>query len=241
MFSKSKLIGPYVFDQRFNDATYRVDLISMEQINKKTNFKRNLRIAASGNFNPVTDFIVSHDGNVPNFHPFHTRQLDKYYDNFSKLLGKSVIEATVGFTEEKYKRFSSLYHELLPTTPMTKHVRCYHGTSKQNCQLILKNGFMPFFLRCQYGQGTYFCTDPSYCLNNNYSIPDDQGFQYILVCSIIVSSICVGQPNQFMPIIKDTDKNFSAMVDNMQKPKIFVIAQNEHVIVEYMVKVRSTF
>lgn len=69
----------------------------------------------------------------------------------------------------------------------------YHGTSKDICQKINKNGFNRSFCgrnAVVHGDGTYFAKEAWYSCQDLYSNPDDKGLKYIYRAKVVTGSLC---------------------------------------------------
>uniref|UniRef100_A0A8C4SF24 Poly [ADP-ribose] polymerase n=1 Tax=Erpetoichthys calabaricus TaxID=27687 RepID=A0A8C4SF24_ERPCA len=122
----------------------------------------------------------------------------------------------------------------------------YHGTTKDICQKINKNGFNRSFCgrnATKFGQGTYFAKEAWYSCEDQYSNPDENGLKYIYRARVIKGKVCQGsshlkEPSPVNPGNPNSDLCDCA-VDNLNKPFIFVIFCDFGAYPEYLLTLKT--
>ncbi len=106
----------------------------------------------------------------------------------------------------------------------------FHGTDCETIEKIRRNGFnRSFSCRSAYGQGVYFAVDAEYSINPRYAVPDAQGVQRVLLCSVLTGHCQLGNSNMRRPDENgETGLPFDSMVDSLENPKIYVSAHNDN-------------
>ena len=112
----------------------------------------------------------------------------------------------------------------------------FHGTSWQNMQKILQNGFdSKFNARRVYGKGLYFAKSALY--SHNYTKPKIDGDERcMVVAKVIVGKYCQGQQHLTFDHFGDKIDSF---VDNIHYPNIFV-AKDYHCVPHCVIVYRET-
>merc|ERR1712130_657999 len=83
----------------------------------------------------------------------------------------------------------------------------YHGTALETIIKILHQGFLrQFTARAAYGKGVYFARDASYSCNVNYSQPDNDEFQHVLLSNVICGEWTVGKSEMKIPPSKPNNQ-----------------------------------
>ncbi|XP_051998490.1 LOW QUALITY PROTEIN: protein mono-ADP-ribosyltransferase PARP14-like [Xyrauchen texanus] len=122
----------------------------------------------------------------------------------------------------------------------------YHGTTKDICQKINKNGFNRSFCgrnAVVHGDGTYFAKDAWYSCHDQYSNPDDKGQKYIYRARVVTGSPCkskqgMKEPDPIHPQDPQAGLHDCA-VDNLQDPFIFVVFCDAGAYPEYLITFKT--
>ncbi|XP_048050723.1 uncharacterized protein LOC125270803 [Megalobrama amblycephala] len=128
----------------------------------------------------------------------------------------------------------------------TNEHKLYHGTTKDICQKINKNGFNRSFCgrnAVVHGDGTYFAKESWYSCQDQYSNPDDKGLKYIYLARVVTGSMCksrrgMKEPDPINPADPRAGLHDCA-VDNLQDPFIFVVFCDAGAYPEYLITFKS--
>merc|ERR1719203_844376 len=118
----------------------------------------------------------------------------------------------------------------------------YHGTSLDTLPKILHQGFLRQFVsRAAYGLGIYFAKGAYYSCKPKYSVPDDDGFQHVLYCSVICGEWAKGDGAMKLPPTKDGSDfiPYETTVDNEDAPNIFVTYQDDQALPKYLISFKE--
>ncbi|XP_061089952.1 protein mono-ADP-ribosyltransferase PARP14-like [Conger conger] len=122
----------------------------------------------------------------------------------------------------------------------------YHGTTKDICQKINKNGFNRSFCgrnATMYGCGTYFAKEAHYSCHDKYSNPDGNGHKYIYRARVLTGKPCLGLQGMKAPSPVDPNNLQTGLhdcaVDNLQNPFIFVIFCDSGAYPEYLITFKT--
>ncbi|XP_067264755.1 protein mono-ADP-ribosyltransferase PARP14-like [Chanodichthys erythropterus] len=128
----------------------------------------------------------------------------------------------------------------------TNECKLYHGTTKDICQKINKNGFNRSFCgrnAVVHGDGTYFAKEAWYSCQDQYSNPDDKGLKYIYLARVVTGSMCKSRQGMKEPDpINPADPRaglHDCAVDNLQNPFIFVVFCDAGAYPEYLITFKS--
>lgn len=89
-----------------------------------------------------------------------------------------------------------------------------------------------------YGDGVYFAKQAKYSSNSRYSQPDLLGQRYIYLARVLTGEYAQGSKGDIVPPAKSpTSPNilYDSVVDNVNKPGIYVIFQDAQAYPEYMI------
>mmetsp|Transcript_55643 Transcript_55643/g.92556 ORF Transcript_55643/g.92556 Transcript_55643/m.92556 type:complete len:662 (+) Transcript_55643:59-2044(+) len=140
---------------------------------------------------------------------------------------------------------SIVYNALLNVAQIERVL--FHGTSAANVAKIVNSGFNRDFNRHHlYGRGTYFSSLASesakYCENDDSNKDDDDnadnGKFVMLVCRVIVGEFVQGtrkMDGASMPYKPDKKTQFESLVNDVQRPTIFVINRDYHAIPTHII------
>ncbi|XP_061089956.1 protein mono-ADP-ribosyltransferase PARP14-like [Conger conger] len=122
----------------------------------------------------------------------------------------------------------------------------YHGTTKDICQKINKNGFNRSFCGRNatiYGSGTYFAKEAYYSCHDQYSTPDGNGHKYIYRARVLTGKPCLGLQGMKAPSPVDPNNLQTGLhdcaVDKLQNPFIFVIFYDSGAYPEYLITFKT--
>ncbi|XP_061089953.1 LOW QUALITY PROTEIN: protein mono-ADP-ribosyltransferase PARP14-like [Conger conger] len=122
----------------------------------------------------------------------------------------------------------------------------YHGTTKDICQKINKNGFNRSFCgrnATTYGCGTYFAKEAHYSCHDQYSTPDGNGHKYIYRARVLTGKPCLGLQGMKAPSPVDPNNLQAGLhdcaVDKLQNPFIFVIFCDSGAYPEYLITFKT--
>ncbi|XP_049338892.1 protein mono-ADP-ribosyltransferase PARP14-like [Astyanax mexicanus] len=117
----------------------------------------------------------------------------------------------------------------------------YHGTTEEACLSIQRNNFDRSFAgqnATRFGIGTYFAVDASYSSNPVYSKPAADGTQLMFVALVLTGQYTQGQSDMKTPPARSTqDPNdrYDSVVDNVQKPSMFVVFHDCQAYPDYLI------
>ena len=121
----------------------------------------------------------------------------------------------------------------------------WHGAPYNTLQTIIRNGFDRSFNKVgAYGQGNYFARDSAYSVGGYTAVHTD-GYQYILLCKVIVGEPTMGgwdpRDGRYPKIsLKHDNTEFDTFVDDTANPTIFVSYRDFMAVPVYLVKFRET-
>mmetsp|Transcript_30234 Transcript_30234/g.26687 ORF Transcript_30234/g.26687 Transcript_30234/m.26687 type:complete len:460 (-) Transcript_30234:416-1795(-) len=117
----------------------------------------------------------------------------------------------------------------------------YHGTDLESIIKILHQGFLrQFASKTVYGKGSYFARDASYSCSTQYSSPDNDGFQHILLCRVICGEWILGSSSMKLPPTKPNSYTpYETTVNNETKPSVFVTYKDDQAMPMYLISFKS--
>ncbi|XP_064643339.1 zinc finger CCCH-type antiviral protein 1-like [Lineus longissimus] len=118
-----------------------------------------------------------------------------------------------------------------------KELLLFHGTKAANIRPICEQGFdcriSGSRTGTMYGKGTYFGTEANIAANYADS-------KSMFVCNVLVGDYCQGMSHYVRPPPKDPQRSnenfYDSCVDNMSKPKMYVIFKPEQTYPEYIIE-----
>ncbi|XP_042184126.1 protein mono-ADP-ribosyltransferase PARP14 isoform X2 [Oncorhynchus tshawytscha] len=117
--------------------------------------------------------------------------------------------------------------------------KLYHGTAAKTCDAIESNGFDRSYANITaYGVGVYFAVNASYSANPRFSPPDGSGHRRMYVARVLTGRYTLGDPSmKFTPRRSPTDSAdcYDSLVDNLQRPSMFVIFHDDQAYPEYLI------
>ena len=132
---------------------------------------------------------------------------------------------------------------------MCIYSRLFHATDESTVEEIVKGNFNRSFAgknSTSYGQGSYFARDASYSARvrkggENYSVPNEEGFKFVILCRVLVGDFCRGYETfKVPPDMPDGTRRYDTTVDNTEDPTVFVTYNDAQVYPEYIVKFQDT-
>ncbi|XP_036401797.1 protein mono-ADP-ribosyltransferase PARP14 [Megalops cyprinoides] len=149
--------------------------------------------------------------------------------------------------QEQWQRYAVRKQAVDKKYPKNKNEQfLYHGTTKDICQKINKNGFNRSFCgrnATKYGSGTYFAKEAYYSCHDAYSNPDENGHKYIYRARVLTGMPCLGQHGMKEPApINPSDHQaglHDCTVDNLQNPFIFVIFCDSGAYPDYLITFKT--
>ncbi|XP_060795064.1 protein mono-ADP-ribosyltransferase PARP14-like [Neoarius graeffei] len=117
----------------------------------------------------------------------------------------------------------------------------YHGTTADACTSIQRSNFNRRFAGqngTMYGLGTYFAVDANYSANPRYSVPSADGTQLMFVTLVLTGYYTQGQSDMNVPPPRspqDPNDRFDSVVDNLQKPSMFVVFHDCQAYPDYLI------
>uniref|UniRef100_A0AAR2ILD6 Poly [ADP-ribose] polymerase n=1 Tax=Pygocentrus nattereri TaxID=42514 RepID=A0AAR2ILD6_PYGNA len=149
--------------------------------------------------------------------------------------------------QPQWQRYSVLKQAVDKKYPKQTNERfLYHGTTKDICQKINKNGFNRSFCgrnAVVHGDGTYFAREAWYSCQDQYSNPDENGLKYIYRARVVTGAMCksrkgMKEPDPLDP--KDPQAGLhDCAVDNVPNPFIFVVFCDAGAYPDYLITFKS--
>ncbi|CAH6792300.1 protein mono-ADP-ribosyltransferase PARP14 [Phodopus roborovskii] len=120
----------------------------------------------------------------------------------------------------------------------------FHGTEASCIPHLNSNGFNRSYAGKNavcYGKGTYFAVDASYSANDVYSKPDVNGKKHIYYVRVLTGNYTNGNSSLIVPPSRDPQNPtdlYDTVVDDAQKPSIFVVFYDNQAYPEYLITFR---
>ena len=228
--------------------SYNLDVIKMEQENTITGTKRLIKRR------PKKHLILSllyHNEilqpNGPNFLvkvQIPTEEFKEVYEQLKESLnfGTGIVsleKVNNQFIQRAFKLRLEMMEAQFADSGEVKIKKLLHGTKKEYVEKIVHENF-DWRLNGKdngkvYGQGVYFTPDPKCALF--YAKPDCHGRRIIIISSVIVCNMIMGNKNCEKPI--SNNNQFDTTVDNLTSPKIYVKYNKQEYSPEYVVTIKS--
>ncbi|XP_056127320.1 protein mono-ADP-ribosyltransferase PARP14 [Rhinichthys klamathensis goyatoka] len=150
-------------------------------------------------------------------------------------------------SQSQWQRYCVLKQAVDKKYPKQTNERMlYHGTTKDICQKINKNGFNRSFCgrnAVVHGDGTYFAREAWYSCQDQYSSADDKGLKYMYRARVVTGSLCKSRHGMKEPDpIRPGDPRaglHDCAVDSLQNPFIFVVFCDAGAYPEYLITFKS--
>ncbi|CAB4023202.1 poly [ADP-ribose] polymerase 14-like [Paramuricea clavata] len=120
-------------------------------------------------------------------------------------------------------------------------MRLFHGTTKTSVENINTTGFNRSYCgknAVKFGKGVYFAKHAWYSAGNTFSVPDEEGLQYMYIARVLVGEYTEGKEGLVVPPPIDENNRavcYDSVVDNVTKPQVFVIFYDYQSYPEYLV------
>ncbi|XP_035265189.1 protein mono-ADP-ribosyltransferase PARP14 isoform X2 [Anguilla anguilla] len=149
--------------------------------------------------------------------------------------------------QEQWRRYTVSKQALDKKYPKNNNEQfLYHGTTKDICQKINKNGFNRSFCgrnATAFGSGTYFAKEAYYSCDDKYSNPDENGHKYMYRARVLTGKPCLGLQGMREPSPVDPNNLQAGLhdcaVNNLQNPFIFVIFSDSGAYPEYLITFKT--
>ena len=95
----------------------------------------------------------------------------------------------------------------------------------------------------RFGKGVYFANQAWYSARKNYAVPDENGLQYMYIARVLVGKFTKGKEGLLVPPPLDNNNEtlaYDSVVDNEEKPMMFVIFYDYQSYPEYLVTFKAT-
>ncbi|XP_060731718.1 protein mono-ADP-ribosyltransferase PARP14 isoform X2 [Tachysurus vachellii] len=150
-------------------------------------------------------------------------------------------------SQPQWQRYCVLKQAVDKKYPKQKNERfLYHGTTKEICQKINRNGFNRSFCgrnAVAHGEGTYFAKEAWYSCHDQYSNPDENGLKYIYRARVVTGSPCKSRAGMKEPDPLDPKDPRAGIhdcaVDNFQNPFIFVVFCDAGAYPDYLISFKN--
>ncbi|XP_008284620.1 poly [ADP-ribose] polymerase 14 [Stegastes partitus] len=117
----------------------------------------------------------------------------------------------------------------------------YHGTTKDNCDSIMKTGFNRSFAgqnATHFGHGTYFAANANYSAQHTYSRPADDGSQLMFVARVLTGVYTQGHKDMKVPPPRNSQvphDRYDSLVNATNNPSIFVVFHDNQAYPDYLI------
>ncbi|KAK3568819.1 hypothetical protein QTP86_017386 [Hemibagrus guttatus] len=150
-------------------------------------------------------------------------------------------------SQSQWQRYCVLKQAVDRKYPKQKNEQfLYHGTTKDICQKINKNGFNRSFCgrnAVVHGDGTYFAKEAWYSCYDQYSNPDENGLKYIYRARVVTGSPCKSRSGMKEPDPLNSKDPRAGLhdcaVDNLQNPFIFVVFCDAGAYPDYLISFKN--
>ncbi|XP_030643397.1 protein mono-ADP-ribosyltransferase PARP14 [Chanos chanos] len=151
-------------------------------------------------------------------------------------------------SQGQWQRYAVLKQTLDKKYPNQENEKIlYHGTTKDICEKINKNGFNRSFCgrnATYYGDGTYFAKESWYSCQDTYSNPDGSGLKYMYRARVLTGSPCLGKQGMKEPDPLDPNNPRAGLhdcaVDNLQQPFIYVVFVDAGAYPDYLISFKTS-
>ncbi|KAM8857669.1 poly(ADP-ribose) polymerase family member 14-related sequence 1 [Synchiropus picturatus] len=117
--------------------------------------------------------------------------------------------------------------------------RLFHGTTADSVANINEEGFNRSFAgknAANFGNGVYMAVSASYSAQDTYSKPDANGEKCMYLCRVLTGDYTLGQQHMKVPPAKNNSSlKYDSVVNDMQKPTMFVIFHDSQAYPEYLI------
>ena len=141
------------------------------------------------------------------------------------------------------KKNKNVFEAIKRTKQNKSEYWLYHGTSTENIEKIICNGFdRNHNKRDLYGKGTYFALSPlvamKYCTAARNDSGSGNGSYAMLACRVLVGDYTKGFKYMGQEALYKEDgvTQYDSLVNDVLKPSIFVINRDYHAIPMYVIE-----
>ncbi|XP_036968283.1 uncharacterized protein LOC119027303 isoform X2 [Acanthopagrus latus] len=120
----------------------------------------------------------------------------------------------------------------------------YHGTTRDNCDSIMKTGFNRSFAGqngTSCGHGTYFAVNASYSAQPTFSKPAADGSQLVFVARVLTGVSTLGSSDMKVPPPRSNSQphdRCDSVVDRIDNPKMYVVFHDNQAYPDYLITFR---
>ncbi|CAN9509302.1 unnamed protein product [Ophioblennius macclurei] len=120
----------------------------------------------------------------------------------------------------------------------------FHGTTRDNCDAIMKTGFNRRFAGqngTAFGAGVYFAVNAVYSAHPRYSKPAADGSQVMFAARVLTGAFTQGHSNMNVPPQRDgrrPHERFDSVVDRTDQPTVFVVFHDNQAYPDYLITFR---
>ncbi|KAM8746728.1 protein mono-ADP-ribosyltransferase PARP14-like [Acanthopagrus schlegelii] len=117
----------------------------------------------------------------------------------------------------------------------------YHGTTRDNCDCIMKTGFNRSFAGqkgTSYGHGTYFAVNPYYSARPTFAKPAADGSQLVFVARVLTGVSTLGSSDMKVPPPRSNSQphdRYDSVVDKIDNPKMYVVFHDNQAYPDYLI------
>mgnify|MGYP002803371376 CR=1 FL=1 len=175
-------------------------------------------------------------------------EYDQIHDMFRASLSKSATTANaevIKIERIQNPRLYQIYEGQKKTmTDGGNEMKLYHGTARHAVENINKTGFNRAYCgknAVRFGKGVYFAKQAWYSGLTKYAVPDENGLQYIYIARVLVGKFTKGKEGLIVPPPIDENNQtvaYDSVVDDVEKPLMFVIFYDYQSYPEYLVTFR---
>uniref|UniRef100_A0A671W3Q5 Poly [ADP-ribose] polymerase n=1 Tax=Sparus aurata TaxID=8175 RepID=A0A671W3Q5_SPAAU len=117
----------------------------------------------------------------------------------------------------------------------------YHGTTRNNCDSIMKTGFNRSFAGqngTSCGHGTYFAVHASYSAQPTFSKPAADGSQLLFVARVLTGVSTRGSSDMKVPLPRGRRQSHDrcdSVVDRIDNPSMYVVFHDNQAYPDYLI------
>ncbi|XP_076854433.1 poly(ADP-ribose) polymerase family member 14-related sequence 3 isoform X2 [Brachyhypopomus gauderio] len=238
--------------------TYKVDFKEMKVENRKGKSCRIKRTLLGDSETaiihppPTWNRMDGKDLEIITLHPDtqEYKNIEKDFVHSSKhqsVAAVQVVQIQRIQSQRQWQRYSVLKQAVDKKYPKQKNEQfLYHGTTKDICEKINKNGFNRSFCgrnAVVHGDGTYFAKEAWYSCQDQYSNKDENGLKYIYKARVVTGTPCKSTRGMKEPDPLDPNDPKAGLhdcaVDNLQSPFIFVVFCDAGAYPDYLITFKN--
>ena len=94
-----------------------------------------------------------------------------------------------------------------------------------------------FYAAALFGKGVYFAVNSNYSALGKYAKVNKDGHQMMFICRVLIGKYTLGNKSmkKAPTLTKDSNEVYDTLVDNVDKPTIFVAMSDGQAYPEYLV------